>query len=291
LVGEKAQKTVLANEKRKCYLEINKKREVKMQTARQSVFKITPSIKQEIVKIVDARIREAHVTKEDFSELKNIVKEIGVKVGELAEAQKRTEVKVEELAEAQKRTEVKVEELAEAQKRTEVKVEELAEAQKRTELRIEELAEVQKSTQVEIKMLTATLKDVRDELGGVGRSAGYALENEAYRHLPEVLKRKYGITIKEKMIRAYIGGKEINVFGQAEREGREVLVVGETKIRLDERRGAEEAFEELEEKAQAVMAEYGQVEMVKILIAHFARKGFLDKANARGIIVVQSFEW
>ena len=46
-------------------------------------FKITPSVKREIVKIVDERVREVHVTKEDFSELKSIVKE-------LAEAQKRT---------------------------------------------------------------------------------------------------------------------------------------------------------------------------------------------------------
>ena len=47
-------------------------------------FKITPSVKREIVKIVDERVREAHVTKEDFSELKSIVKE-------LAEAQKETQ--------------------------------------------------------------------------------------------------------------------------------------------------------------------------------------------------------
>lgn len=40
----------------------------------------------------------------DFNELKGIVKDLGTKVGELAEAQKRTEKRVEDLAEAQKRT-------------------------------------------------------------------------------------------------------------------------------------------------------------------------------------------
>jgi hypothetical protein len=224
-----------------------------MQTA---AFKITPPIKRELVKIIDARIKEAHVTKEDFSELKNIVKDLGIKVGELAEAQK-------ELAGAQKRTEGKVEELIEAQKRTEI----------------------------EIKALTGAIKELHGEIGGLGRSAGYALENEAYRHLPELLQGKYGIVVKEKMIRSQIGGKEINVFGRAARDGQEVLVVGEARTRLDERRGAEEAFEELEEKVQAVTAEYGQVEIVKILVTHFARKGFLDLAKERGIIVVQSFEW
>jgi len=238
-----------------------------MQTARSIAFKITPPIRQEMIKIIDARIREAHVTKEDFSELKNIVKD-------LAAAQKRTELKMEELVIAQK-------ELAEAQK-------ELAEAQKRSELKIGEMAEAQKNTAVEIKKLT---KSLNGQIGGVGRSLGYALENEAYRHLPELLKRKYGIDVKEKMIRSQIGGKEINVFGRAEKDGREVLVVGEAKVRLDERRKINEDFDELEEKVQAVMAEYGQKEIVKLLIAHYARKLALDMARDKGIIVVQSFEW
>ena len=173
-------------------------------------FKITPAVKREIVQIVDDRVREAHVTKEDFSELKSIVKE-------LAGAQKRTEVKVKELAEAQKRTEVKVEELAEAQKRTEVKIEELAAAQKRTE--------------IEIQKLSKGLDETRGEVGGLSKSMGYAFENEAYRYLPAVLKEKYGIEIKERIIRAEIGGGEINIFCKAERDGKEVLVIGEAKLR------------------------------------------------------------
>jgi chromosome segregation ATPase len=211
-----------------------------MQTARPNAFKITPAIKSEIIKIVDARIKEAHVTKEDFSELKNIVKDIGVKVGELAEAQKRTEIKVEELAEAQR-------ELAEAQKRTEIKVEELvtaqrelAEAQKRTEIKVEALAEAQQKTEMALTKLTENVDALTEKvgeltertdatnikLGGLDRSLGYAFENEAYRHLPEILKSQHGIEIKEKIIRTRIGGREIDLLGHALREGREVLVVG-----------------------------------------------------------------
>ena len=209
-------------------------------------FKITPSVKREIVKIVDERVREAHVTKEDFSELKSIVKE-------LAEAQKRTEVKVEELAGAQKRTEI------------------------------------------EIQKLSKGLDETRGEVGGLSRSMGYAFENEAYRSLPAVLKEKYGIEVKERIIRAEIGGGEINIFCKAERDGKEVFVIGEAKLRLDERRerkkGAGDVFEELDEKARSVENEYGKIEIVRLLITHYATKGFLKKAEEKGIIVVQSFEW
>lgn len=52
-----------------------------------------------------------------------------------------------------------------------------------------------------------------------------------------------------------------------------------------------EVFEELEGKVRAVVAEYPQAEIVKVLVTHFADNSFLDKAKARSIIVVQSFEW
>jgi len=40
-----------------------------------------------------------------------------------------------------------------------------------------------------------------------------------------------------------------------------------------------------------VKEEYGDVEVVSLLVTHFATKGFLKKAEGKGIIVVQSYEW
>lgn len=246
------------------------------------------------------RSKENYPTKEDFSELKGIVKELALKIGDLAEAQKRTELRVEELAEAQMRTDqrlniltLRMEELAEAQKRTEQRVEELAEAQKRTEQRVEELAEAQKRTEIEVQKLAGSLKETRQELGGLARSMGYAFENEAYRFLPLLLKTKYGIEVKEKMIRTEIGGKEINLFCRATKNGNDIFVVGEAKLRTDEKRekGEVSIFAELEEKIAAVHEEYGNVEIARIIVTHYATKEFLKRAKERGIIVVQSFEW
>ncbi len=197
------------------------------------------------------------VTKKDFDGLKDIVKELvdvqkrtEIKVEELTEAQRETQRDVgrldramQELAEAQKRTEVRVGELAEAQKRTEVKVEELADAQRETQKDVgrldrvmQELAEAQKRTEIEIEKLSKGLDEPRGKVGGLSKSMSYAFENEAYRCLPAVLKEKYGIEVKERIIRAEIGGGEINIFCKAEREGHEALVIGEAKLRLDERR-------------------------------------------------------
>jgi len=68
-------------------------------------FQLTEKVRKEIEKIVDARIREVHITREDFSELKQIVGKLARAQQELAVAQQRTEQRVAELAEAQKRTE------------------------------------------------------------------------------------------------------------------------------------------------------------------------------------------
>jgi len=80
-----------------------------------SKVKMTDTLKREIIKIVDERIREVHITRDDFSELKDIVKE-------LAEAQKNSELRltrlektVEELAEVQKKTEQAIQKLTQEQ--------------------------------------------------------------------------------------------------------------------------------------------------------------------------------
>ncbi|MGB9710302.1 MAG: hypothetical protein ACPLZA_02235 [Thermodesulfovibrio sp.] len=232
------------------------------------------SVLFEVVDIVNETVKVS-----DFNELKEIVRE-------LAHTQK-------ELAEAQKRTEQRVEELAEAQKRTEQRLEELAEAQKRTEQRVEELAEAQKRTEEEVAILAKGLTQLRKEVGGLSLTMSYAFENESYRMLPKFLKENYGIEIKEKLIRAEIGGKEINIFGKARKNGKEVFIVGESKLRLDERKeqSIEKVFNELEEKVKAVQDEYGKVDVVRVLITHYATKGFQKKAKEKGIIIVQSFEW
>jgi len=59
---------------------------------------LTPELKYEIREFVDEHIREKHVTREDFTELKNIVKEIAKEQRELAEAQKEAQKEIRILA-------------------------------------------------------------------------------------------------------------------------------------------------------------------------------------------------
>ncbi len=342
-------------------------------------------LEEKVFFIVDKRMKDILVYKEDFSEIKGLLKDITSTMVELGEAQRNTEQKMAELAEAQKNTEQKMaelgeaqrntearlselaeeqresrkdigrldktmQELAEAQKNTEIKVsqlaeeqresrkdigrldktmqeltelhkesrkdinrldktmqeltelhkesrkdinrldktmQELAEAQKNTEIKVNELAEQQKRTERAIETLTKTMIKTRSELGGLGQSFGYALENEAYRVLPSYLKRVHNIDVVDRFIRTEINGQEVNIFARAKRADKELLVVGESKTKLD----SVDDLKKLRVKVKAVRDFYGTDDIVRVLITHYCKPTILNKAKEQDIIVVQSYEW
>ena len=222
---------------------------------------ISPELKDVLWTMLEEieRNREEAVTKVEFNELKEIVRDLGL-------AQQRTEKRVEELAEAQR-------ELAEAQKRTEQKVEELAEAQKRTE--------------EEIAKLSRGLNNTRSQVGGLARSVAYALENEAFRKLPAYLKTRHDLRLEQRFIRRELGGEEMNIFAKAIRNGgEEVMLVGETVLRLDD----PSKLAQLQKNVNIVKEHY-QLPVLPILVTHFARPNLLEYAQKEGIIVVQTFDW
>jgi len=176
-------------------------------------------------------------TEENFNRVWKAINELAEaqrrteeRVNELAEAQRRTEQRVNELAEAQKRTEERLNELAEAQKRTEERVNELAEAQKKTEQRVNELAEAQKKTEESLNKLIKRVDLIEERLEGVSNSVGYSLENSAYKALPSLLKKE-GIEVSGRLIRRYWQENQINIWGKGRQKGKEILILGEAKVR------------------------------------------------------------
>ena len=237
------------------------------------------------------------VRKEDFNELKSVVKE-------LVEAQHQTEkrldsltVKVEELAEAQKRTESRVEELAEAQHQTEkrldsltVKVGELAEAQKRTESRVEELAEAQKQTELEITKLSKGLRQTRQMVGGLSDSVGYGLEDRAIAVMPSLLKEKFGIESDNGFVRKYIilDGQEVelNMFGTGHKADEKWFVVGEGKAKLSKK--DVDKFLRLLTRLRTFKLVEDRV--LPIMVTYSTRPATQRYAEEKGINIIWSYE-
>jgi len=112
---------------------------------------ITAELYRAIVTIVDDRVREIRVTREDFDRLTQTV-------AQLAQAQARTEQRLEELAQAQARTEQRLNELAQAQARTEQRLEELAQAQARTDAAVQQLVQAQARTEQRVEQLEGAMQ-------------------------------------------------------------------------------------------------------------------------------------
>ena len=228
------------------------------------------------------------VHREDFSELKEIVRDLGAtqqrteqRVGDLAEAQQRTEQRVEELAEAQQRTEQRVEELAEAQQRTEQRVEELAEAQQRTEQRVEDLAEAQQRTETAVQSLAR-------EVGGLSNRIGGDLEDVAAIVIEDTLKRELGWEVEElsRVWRTRDGvDEEIDAFGRAHDPSRPqtpLWIVGEVKFNLTMR--DVDRFSRLVERAAAHLE--GQV--VPVCFCYRIRPAVQENVLEKGYRLVLS---
>ncbi len=203
-----------------------------------------------IIKVVDDRIKEIRVTREEFDKIANEVRalirtqdrveesleNLMKAVNELAEAQKRTEERLDNLTET-------VNKLAEAQKRTEERVNELAEAQKRTEERLDnltetvnKLAEAQKRTEESVNKLSVAVENLQKEVGSLSSTIGFSLEDVARKLVPAYLEKKFKIRMKSELDRKFfkINGDEIeiNFFGIGENEEGELYIIGESKSRL-----------------------------------------------------------
>ena len=181
-----------------------------MNIQQESLREAFPKTRDTLISLIDQRIEQKlgdkFPTREDFSELKGITKD-------LAQAQAKTEETVGRLEDA---------------------VERLAQAQQRTELKVEELAQAQQGTERELRMLAR-------QVGGLSERLGGSLEDLSYDVLPACLDKYYDIEVAE-LRRDFIkiGRKEIevNVLGEGiyKKTGKPVIIVGEVKsnIRLKE---------------------------------------------------------
>src|SRR3972149_5133301 len=240
---------------------------------------IKPSAAKKIAEVVGKVYEELSnvVTKVEFNELRDVVRE-------LAEAQKRTEQRVGELAEAQKRTEERL-------TRLETIVGELAEAQKRTEQRVEELAEAQKRTEAALEKLIHEHSETRRQVGGLAMTVGYTLENEAYKALPRLLKKDSRLTVKEKLKRQYVLDKkgqhiEVNIIGEAARNGKKVMIIGEGKSQLS-KNDVDDFIRKKLKRLEGVFRE-----IFPILVVHMTSGPEVEEyAREKGIVLYYSYDF
>ncbi|MGD9971447.1 MAG: hypothetical protein AB7S77_00145 [Desulfatirhabdiaceae bacterium] len=278
-----------------------------MQTKNQGMFQMDRAMRKEVLDLIDERIEQAQVFRTDIVQMKTMMHEIiGIQkhtdarmdrlsetMQSLTEAQNRTEISIKELADAQNRTDARMERLSEtmqsladAQNRTDASLKKLADAQNRTDASLKKLADAQNRTEITVANLVKKVDNLGTEMGGLSSSVGYAMENEAYRKLPMHLKERYGIEIRDRMIRLLLDGDEINFFAHAKKDGEDVVVVGEAELKFS----SVGKMKNLKNHVSVVQKHYSQP-IVPMIITHLAMPAALAAAKKKGVIVIQSFEW
>ena len=152
------------------------------------------------------------VTREEFNELKEIVREQGENLKILTQ-------RVDQLTEDVRILTQRVDQLTQ---------------------RVDQLTEDVRKLTGEMKKMKDDLKEVKRQVGGLSITVGYTLENQAYRHLPKLLLRDYGLELLEPLVRTFVRDQknrpiEVNIFGKGRRNGTEVVILGEAKAQLSKK--------------------------------------------------------
>jgi len=169
-------------------------------------------------------------------------------------------------------------------------VSDLAQAQQRTEKRVEELAEAQRKTEETVRSLVEGQKQIRSDLGALQQNFSYAFENEAYRMLPSLLEARFGFHTRNRLLREYLGDLEINFLAHGEVDGRETLLVGESKQRIRPS-DVTACREQLATHLEAVRNVHGDLPIIQIIVTHTAHPRAIQALKSHNIHVIQSHEW
>ncbi len=117
------------------------------------------------------------------------------------------------------------------------RVDQLTERMDQLTERVDQLTEDVRKLTGEMKNMKKEMAEMRKQLGGLSTTVGYTLENQAYRALPELLARDYGLRVEGALIRTFVRDEkgrplEVNIYGQARKNGQTLTILGEAKAQL-----------------------------------------------------------
>jgi predicted CopG family antitoxin len=154
---------------------------------------------------------------------------------------------------------------------------------------VKELAEAQKRTEISLNRLIGRVDLVEDRLEGISNSVGYSLEDKSYKSLPDLLKKE-DIVVEGNMIRRYyrIGNKDqqINIFAKGRRNGKEILILGEVKVRP-----SKTEIDRFLKIAEQVRKEEGNPETYLLFVANDYHPNTEQYLKEKGIRYFWSYEF
>ncbi|HFC98011.1 MAG TPA: DUF2730 family protein [Thermosulfurimonas dismutans] len=103
--------------------------------------------------------------------------------------------------------------------------------------RVDQLTKDVRRLTGEMGRMKEEMREIRKQVGGLSITVGYTLENEAFKGLPELLKRDHGLEVVEPLRRTFVRDEkgrelEVNIYGAARKDGKKLVILGEAKAQL-----------------------------------------------------------
>jgi len=156
-----------------------------------------------------------------------------------------------------------------------------------TKKEFNELKEIVRKLGKSINELAEAQKRTEERLEGLSDTIGYSLENRAYKALPKILAT-YGLKVEGRLLRRYVKvdnkERQLNIYGYARRNGKRLLVLGETKVRPSKKEFAR--FEKLCKKLEKQEG----LPVFKIFVAHDFPPAIEKELSEKEILPIWSYD-
>ncbi len=182
---------------------------------------LSPELYETIVKIIEEKVREIKVKREEFDKLTSETTKIAENLKKLAQ-------RVDELAVAQRKTEERLARLTERVDKLTERVDKLAQ-------RVDELAVAQRKTEEAVAKLTIQMGNLSVNVGKLSDVIGFGLEDVARVVVPGWLERHEKIYVEDLTRKFFeVDGEliEVNLYGEGLKGEKTIYVLGETKSRI-----------------------------------------------------------
>jgi len=234
---------------------------------------LTPELYELILKIVDERIKEIKVTREEFDKLTKQVSELAKAIDDLKNV-------IKDLIEVPKKIEERLTRLEEAQLKTEERLAKLEDA-------VIRLAEAQERTEKTLNELAMSLKRLSEEFEGLKETVGFSLEDIARVVLPGWIERHLRIKVPEMERRFFKVNRElieVYLYAETKVKSESIAVIAEVKNRI--RRRDVESFD----KKFSKIKDYLKIKCIGILFGFLIYPDAAEEAGKKNIYTVASYQ-
>jgi uncharacterized phage infection (PIP) family protein YhgE len=155
----------------------------------------------------------------------------------------------------------------------------------------ERIDALERSMEAMRRHFTQRIDDLAKQVGGLATTVGYTLENEAYKALPALLLRDHGLQVIGRLKRGYAidaegNAYEVNILGEAQRNGQRLTIIGESKAQLSK----QEIDRFVRRKLRPLQRIYGTV--FPIIVTHMTTSPDVERyAREKGVAVYYSYDF